>query len=103
MAKTTFRFWLRDDKPNKDGSAAIHLIYSIQGQRKYYAIPGVKLFSVNWNADEQQAIYVEKKAARKKLQLMEAEAAKKAARKKSPDIDLNFLLTAAEAAKLNAK
>jgi integrase len=87
MAKTTFRFWHRNDRPNKDGTAPIHLVYQIKGQRKYLAIADAKLFPVNWNADEQQAVYIEKKIARRL----------------APDIDVNSLLTASEAAKINAK
>jgi integrase len=62
--KTTLRFWLRTDKPNQDGSAPVHLIYQIKGDRKYYAIPGVKVFPVNWDAKEQKAVYRSKKQAK---------------------------------------
>ena len=85
--KTTIRFWLRTDRLNKDGSAPIHLIYQIQGQRKYYAIPDVKLFSINWDSINQQATYLDKKDAKKV----------------NKDIDPNNLLTAKEVAKINDK
>lgn len=86
--KTTLRFWLRTDRLNKkDGSAPVHLVYQIQGQRKYYAVPGAKLFSINWDPINQHAIYLDKKAAKKI----------------NKDIDLNSLLTASEAAEINAK
>ncbi len=84
--KTTLRFWLRTDRANQDGTAPIHLIYQIQGQRKYYAISDTKLLSVNWNATDQQAIYLDRKAA-KKLK---------------PEVDLKSLLTVSEALKINA-
>ncbi len=85
--KTTLRFWLRTDRPNKDGSAPVHLIYQIQGQRKYYAIPGVSLFPINWNQVDQQAIYRDKSAARKI----------------NKDVDVSTLLTSAEVAEINSK
>lgn len=85
--KTTLRFWLRTDRINADGTAPIHLIYQIQGQRKYYAIPGTKLFPVNWSADEQQAIHVDKKVAKKIV----------------PEIDYSQLLTSSEVDEVNAK
>ena len=63
--KTTLRFWLRADRLNRDGTAPIHLIYQIKGQRKYYAIPNIKLLPINWNPKEQVAIYVDKKKVKK--------------------------------------
>lgn len=63
--KTTLRFWLRSDRLNSDGTAPIHLIYQIQGQRKYYAIPNMKLLPINWDIKKQVAIYVDKKTANK--------------------------------------
>src|SRR4051812_47712888 len=63
--KSTLRFWLRTDRSNKDGSAPIHLIYSIHGQRKYFQIPKIKLFSINWDPEIQHAIYLDRKAAKK--------------------------------------
>jgi site-specific recombinase XerD len=85
--KTTLRFWLRTDRPNKDGSAQVHLVYQIQGQRKYYAIPGIKLFSINWDLVNHKAIYLDRKTAKKI----------------NKDFDLNFLLTVSEVAEINAK
>lgn len=85
--KTTLRFWLRTDRPNKDTTAPIHLIYQIKGQRKYYAIPDTKLLPVNWDATEQQAKYIDKKAV-----------------KKLPDpVDPLLLLTSLEADEINSK
>lgn len=85
--KTTLRFWLRTDRPNKDGSAPVHLIYQIQGQRKYFSIPGIRLFSINWDPKTQQAIYLDKKAAKKK----------------DPSFDPKNLLTASEMTEINSK
>ncbi len=85
--KTTLRFWLRTDRKNQDGTAPVHLVYQIQGQRKYYAIHGIKLLPVNWDATDQQAVYLDKKAAKRK----------------EPGVDTNLLLTAAEAEEINTK
>lgn len=63
--KTTLRFWLRTDRLNFDGTAPVHLIYQVKGQRKYYSIPNIKLLPVNWNSKEQQAIYVDKRKIKK--------------------------------------
>lgn len=49
---------------NKNGTAPVHLIYQISGQRKYYSIPDSGLLPINWNADEQKAIYLDKKTAK---------------------------------------
>jgi integrase len=85
--KTTVRFWLRKDRPNKDGSSPIHLIYQIQGQRKYYAIPGLKLYPINWDPINQVAIYLDRKAAKKI----------------DSTFDASKLLTSAEALEINLK
>lgn len=65
--KTTLRFWLRTDKPNNDGTSPIHLICQISGQRKYYAIPDMKIFAENWNAKDQESVYLDKATAKKLL------------------------------------
>lgn len=85
--KTTLRFWLRTDRPNKDGSSPIHLVYQIQGQRKYYAVPGIKLFAINWDPSNQEVIYRDKKAAKSIDQ----------------DFDYQKLLQASEIAEINHK
>jgi integrase len=85
--KTTLRFWLRTDRVNKDGTSPIHLIYQIKGDRKYYSVPGVKLFPINWDVQIQKAIFIEKKAAKKK----------------DPSIDINLLLTSEDVAEINSK
>lgn len=84
--KTTVRFWLRTDRRNKkDGTAPIHLVYQIQGERKYYAVPGVKLFAINWDAIDQRAIYVDRSIV------------------KDAGVNISFIITAKEATEINAK
>lgn len=55
--KTTIRFWLRTDKADTDNLCPVHLIYQISGQRRYFAVPEVKLLSKNWDAETQKAVY----------------------------------------------
>jgi integrase len=62
----TIRFVLRTDKPNKDGYSPIQLIYQLSGVRKYYKT-GEKLRPENWNTENQQALYLDKKTAKKLL------------------------------------
>lgn len=86
-ARTTIRFWLRTDKASTDNRFPMHLIYQIRGQRKYFGIPGIKLYEANWNADDQEAVYIERKAAKKAL----------------PGIDLNNLPTTKDIQRINGK
>ncbi|MFX8968896.1 Arm DNA-binding domain-containing protein, partial [Acinetobacter baumannii] len=58
------RFVIRDDKKLKDGKSPIQLVYQIKGQRKYYQT-GQSVFSSNWNNDDQEAVYLDKKACKK--------------------------------------
>lgn len=60
----TIRFILREDKPDKKGLYPIELVYQISGQRKYYR-PKEKIMSINWNNVKQQALYIDKKTAKK--------------------------------------
>ena len=60
----TARYVLRTDKALKDGKAPIELIYQVAGQRKYYRTDK-KLFPANWNAAMQNAIYIDRKTAKK--------------------------------------
>lgn len=60
----TIRFVIRDDKKLKDGKSPIQLVYQIKGQRKYYQT-GQSVFSSNWNNDDQEAVYLDKKACKK--------------------------------------
>ena len=62
----TIRFVLRTDKADKEGLSPIQLIYQLSGQRKYFKT-GDKLRSENWDPENQQAIYLDKKAAKKLL------------------------------------
>jgi len=68
-AKTTCRFWLRTDRMNQDGTAPVHLVYQIKGQRKYYAVPEIKLLPINWNADDQRAVFASIKTAKENQNL----------------------------------
>lgn len=86
-SKTTCRFWLRDDRMNQDGTAPVHLVYQIQGQRKHYSIPDIKLFPINWNKDTQQGVYLDKKTAKKI----------------DPTIDFTALLTESEVQDINSQ
>jgi len=89
--KTTLRFWLRIDRPNKDKSCPVHLVYQIQSQRKFYAIPGIKLFPFNWDIKNKQAVYIDKKTA------------KLAALKHKVDFENVVIPTAADISDINAK
>lgn len=66
MANTTFRFWFRKERELKNGVVPIFLIYQLKGQRKYLNT-GIKLRSENWDFIHQQAIYLDKKSARRVL------------------------------------
>lgn len=85
--KSTIRFWLRTDKPNKDGTSAITLVYQVQGQRKYYWMPDLKIHSTNWDINKQQAIYIDKKKAKTLL----------------PPVDFKLLLSQIEVNEINDK
>ncbi|OLY91800.1 Site-specific recombinase XerD [Cnuella takakiae] len=85
--KTTIRFWLRTDKPNQDGTCPVHLIYQVKGERKYYGVPGVKLLPLNWDANKQLAVYLDKKASKKA----------------APDVAAELILMAGEVEELNSK
>jgi integrase len=95
----TIRFSLPADKVDKTGMGRIDLIYSLHKQRKFYRVPatganGVKLFPINWNQETQEAIYLDKKAAKKAHDALYIE-------KPLPAIDYALLLTAAEADEIN--
>lgn len=85
--KTTIRFWLRTDRPNQDGSAPVHIVYQIQGQRKYFAVPGIKLFQPNWSATEQRAVFADRKQVKRDF----------------PDFDTALLLTSSEISEVNGR
>ena len=65
---STLRFNLRADKPDKSTKCPIELIYQVSGQRKYYLLKETKLNPVNWDAKNQQAIYVTAAIAKKALE-----------------------------------
>lgn len=60
----TVRFEIRKEKIDKDGKSPIRLIYQLHGQRKYYNT-GIKLLTINWDASNQLAVYVDKRTAKK--------------------------------------
>lgn len=62
----TIRFVLRIDKPLKNGTSPIDLIYQVSGQRKYYRTD-IKLFPQSWDAVLQKPLYLDKKQAKKLL------------------------------------
>ncbi len=51
----TIRYTLRKDKPLKNGTAPVELVYQVKGQRKYYRTDK-KLFPENWDPEKQVAI-----------------------------------------------
>jgi integrase len=65
---STIRFSLRWDKvpKGKIAPAPIELVYQIKGQRKYYNT-GFKCFRACWDVDNQKAIYLDKKTAKRVL------------------------------------
>jgi integrase len=81
----TTRFVLRNDKPLKNGTSPIDLIYQVSGQRKYYRTDK-KLYTHSWDLKKQVAIYLDKKTAKKLL----------------PDVDFDLLPTAKEISNINS-
>lgn len=62
--KTTVRFELRKTKINKQGKAPIRIVYQFQQQRKFYPT-NLKCFPVQWNSKDQQAVFINKRDAKK--------------------------------------
>ena len=62
----TIRFHLRLDKISKDLKAPIFFDYSVKNQRKAL-FSGLKLYPQFWDQDEQKAIYVPLKDAKRLL------------------------------------
>lgn len=83
---STIRFVLRSDKIQKSGLAPIEMVYQISGQRKYYNT-GQKVKPANWSPDTQESIYLDRKTA-KKL---------------TPPIDHDLLLTEKDTETVNGK
>jgi hypothetical protein len=81
----TIRFVLRTDKPDHDGMSPIQLIYQLSGQRKYFKT-GEKVSKENWSSENQQAIYRDKKYAKRLV----------------PGIDFDLLPSFKEVADINA-
>lgn len=82
----TVRFVLRIDKPNKEGTSPIELVYQLSGKRKYFRTKE-KLHFENWNDKNQIANYLDRKAAKKVL----------------PGTDYNLLPSAREVDTVNNK
>lgn len=61
---STLRFTLRTDKADKNLKCPIELIYQISGQRKKIFLSD-KLHEINWDAEDQEAIYVPVTKAKK--------------------------------------
>lgn len=60
----TIRFELHTTKSDKDGKAPVRMIYQISGQRKYFNT-GQKMLPESWDKKEQQAVYVDKRTAKR--------------------------------------
>lgn len=93
---STIRFELRTGKEDKDGKAPLRLIYQISGQRKYYNT-GQKLLQENWDKKEQQAIYLDKKTAKRLCPAIKYELLLAASQAKDINNDLNGLIRKTEA------
>jgi len=82
----TVRFEQRIDKTDKQGYAPIRIVYQVSGQRKYFPTT-VKCLSHNWDANEQEAVFIDKKSA-KRLE---------------PSLKYEVFLTEAQVKELNGK
>jgi integrase len=80
----TPRYVLRTDKLLKNGKAPIDFMYQVEGQRAYYRTDK-KVYTANWDVPLQNAIYIDKKEAKKLM----------------PGVDFNLLPTAKEIDDLN--
>ncbi|HMR83108.1 MAG TPA: site-specific integrase [Niabella sp.] len=65
----TFRFELNNYRKDKDGKTPIRLIYSVNSNRKVLQT-GIVIYAETWDQAEQEAIYLTKKQAAKKLPLI---------------------------------
>ena len=63
---STIRFVCRGDKPGKFGKCPIEIIYQISGQRKK-SFTDYKVNPINWNSDDQAAVYLPEAEAKKIL------------------------------------
>jgi integrase len=82
--KSTIRYILLTDKPDKQGFCPIRLIYQIKNQKKYF-LPNQKLLPINWDVKNQEAIYVNRQTAKKIL----------------PEIDYDLLPSVSEVEEIN--
>ena len=80
----TISFELRKNKTNKKGLAPIRLIFQIKNNRKYQST-GQTIFPPCWDNKNQQAIYIDKKTAKKD----------------HPAIDYDLFFTESEAIEFN--
>ncbi|MFZ4769609.1 MAG: phage integrase SAM-like domain-containing protein [Ferruginibacter sp.] len=62
----TIRFALRTNKPLKDNSCMVELVYQKNGTRRFYNT-GLKAFKENWDLTGQELIYLNKAKAKKLL------------------------------------
>jgi len=62
----TLRFEIRTDKIDEKGTVPVRLVYQIKKQRVRFNT-GLKCFPINWSADNQRFIFVDKKTAKAKL------------------------------------
>lgn len=60
----TLRFELRTEKADKDGRVPVRLIYQVKGVRKVHNT-GLSLLPACWDIKYQQAIYIDKKSAKR--------------------------------------
>lgn len=60
----TIRFICEKEKANSVGLCPIKLIYSVNGERKFYGT-GLSTPSINWDTDAQKAVYLDTKAIKR--------------------------------------
>ncbi|WP_018614000.1 Arm DNA-binding domain-containing protein [Segetibacter koreensis] len=60
----TIHYVLCADKPLKNGTSPIDLIYQVSSQRRYYRT-NIRLYPQSWDSDAQKTIYFDKKQAKK--------------------------------------
>lgn len=82
----TTRIELREETKNKKGLCLLRLVYSIKGKRIYYTI-NEQLRVENWDKKNQQAVFVNKKQAKKIM----------------PDVDFDILPSESKITEINSK
>lgn len=63
---STIRFEIRSDKKDKDGLYPIRVVYQVSSQRRYFPTKE-KIRKENWDIDNQVAVYLDRKTAKKLL------------------------------------